>query len=108
MGVSTLIYLWIELGHRGEVADATQTAGYTTNGEIVAGVFGLGFIGLGVVGFIVTAVSSHADLIVTPESRDECGLARWLARSGRAAQGPAEAAARSRGAREASGAARRS
>lgn len=55
-GLAILIYLWIELGHRGEVADATHTAGYTTNGEILAGVFGLGLIGLGVAGFIVTAV----------------------------------------------------
>jgi|SRR5665647_180192 len=54
-GVAILIYLWIELGNRGEVADATQTAGYTTNAEIVAGVLGLGLIGFAVVGFFVTA-----------------------------------------------------
>ncbi|MEP7368086.1 MAG: hypothetical protein ABI662_00435 [Dermatophilaceae bacterium] len=54
-GVATLIYLWIVVGHRGEVADATQTAGYTTNGEIVAGVLGLGLIGIGVLGCFVTA-----------------------------------------------------
>ena len=53
---ATLIYLWIELGHRGEVADATQTAGYTTNAEIVAGVLGLGLIPMGIAGLIVAAV----------------------------------------------------
>ena len=55
-GAARLIYLWIELGHRGEVADATQTAGYTTNAEIVAGVLGLGVIGIGMAGLIVAAV----------------------------------------------------
>ena len=55
-GAVTLIYLWIELGQRGEVADATQTAGYTTNPEIVAGVLGLGLILMGMAGFIVGAV----------------------------------------------------
>lgn len=55
-GAATLIYLWIELGHRGEVADATQTAGYTTNAEIFAGVLGLGLIPLGMAGLIVGAV----------------------------------------------------
>lgn len=55
-GAATLIYLWIELGQRGEVADATQTAGYTTNAEIVAGVLGLGLIPVGMVGLFVGAV----------------------------------------------------
>lgn len=55
-GAATLIYLWIELGHRGEVADATQTAGYTTNAEIVAGVLGLGLTLMAMAGLIVGAV----------------------------------------------------
>ncbi len=53
-GVATLIYLWLELGHRGEIADATQSAGYTTTGEIVAGVLGLGLTWVGVFGIFVT------------------------------------------------------
>lgn len=55
-GAATLIYLWIELGRRGEVADATQTAGYTTTAELVAGVFGLGLIAMGMAGLVVGAV----------------------------------------------------
>ena len=55
-GAATVIYLWIGLGHRGEVADATQTAGYTTNAEIVAGVLGLGLFPMGMAGLIVAAV----------------------------------------------------
>lgn len=55
-GATMLIFSWVEIGRRGEVADATHTGADPINiGEVLGVLFGLGLTGIGVFGFFVTA-----------------------------------------------------